>query len=264
MIMKQRKANMIGRNSTARSESNFEGADVESGLISEKPIRTMRPRQHRQQSCRLPMLCFGLMVGTFVYCQMLRSFSSNASFQYLRQSNTFVVPKYTEPFNHDNIAFDATHLVMVACHSTLVGANIQDAAWDETTWHILDYQRGQGLPQAIVAHIQAGIVEAQRDPNALLIFSGGETRSDGTGPWSESSSYFRVADTLALWQTTTNSSSSSITDVRSRTVTEEFATDSFENLMFSICRFKEVTGSYPQKNYSCWIYFQGGSISVST
>ena len=119
---------------------------------------------------------------------------------------------------------------MVACHSTLVGANIQDAAWDETTWHILDYQRGQGLPQAIVAHIQAGIVEAQRDPNALLIFSGGETRSDGTGPWSESSSYFRVADNLALWQTTTNSSSSSITDVRSRTVTEEFATDSFENL----------------------------------
>jgi len=98
MIMKQRKANMIGRNSTARGESNFEGADVESGLISEKPIRTMRPRQHRQQSCRLPMLCFGLMVGTFVYCQMLRSFSSNASFQYLRQSNTFVVPKYTEPF----------------------------------------------------------------------------------------------------------------------------------------------------------------------
>ena len=33
--------------------------------------------------------------------------------------------------------------------------------------------------------------------------------------------------------------------VRARTVTEEYATDSFENLMFSICRFREVTGSYP-------------------
>lgn len=35
--------------------------------------------------------------------------------------------------------------------------------------------------------------------------------------------------------------------VRARTTTEEFATDSFQNLMYSICRFKEVTGNYPNK-----------------
>ncbi|KAL3932619.1 MAG: hypothetical protein SGBAC_010765 [Bacillariaceae sp.] len=34
-------------------------------------------------------------------------------------------------------------------------------------------------------------------------------------------------------------------NVRSRTTTEEFALDSYQNLLFSICRFKEVTGSYP-------------------
>jgi hypothetical protein len=33
--------------------------------------------------------------------------------------------------------------------------------------------------------------------------------------------------------------------VRARTAAEEFATDSFQNLMFSICRFREVTGAYP-------------------
>jgi hypothetical protein len=84
---------------------------------------------------------------------------------------------------------------------------------------LLDYQKGKGLPQAIVAHIQAGIHQAAEDEDSLLIFSGGETRSV-TGPLTEGSSYFRVADALQLWQG----------NVRARTVTEEFATDSFENL----------------------------------
>ena len=32
-----------------------------------------------------------------------------------------------------------------------------------------------------------------------------------------------------------------------RVVSEEFARDSYENLLFSICRFHEVTGRYPDK-----------------
>ncbi len=70
-----------------------------------------------------------------------------------------------------------------------------------------------------MAHIQAGIWHAADDPDSLLIFSGGETRAL-TGPLTEGSSYFRVADALQLWQS----------NVRARSVTEEFATDSFENL----------------------------------
>ncbi|KAL9251645.1 hypothetical protein AKJ16_DCAP12318 [Drosera capensis] len=34
--------------------------------------------------------------------------------------------------------------------------------------------------------------------------------------------------------------------VRWRALTEEHARDSFENLLFSVCRFREITGSYPQ------------------
>ena len=100
----------------------------------------------------------------------------------------------------------------------------------------MDYQRGHGLPQAIIAHIKAGIEEATRDPDSLLIFSGGETRSV-TGPLSEGSSYFHVADSLNLWETSTTAkvgggghATQELPSVRSRTVTEEFATDSFENL----------------------------------
>ena len=87
---------------------------------------------------------------------------------------------------------------------------------------LLDYQKGQGLPQAIQAHIQAGIDQANMDPDSLLIFSGGETRAV-TGPLTEGSSYFHAADAMQLWPTGSST-------VRARTVTEEFATDSFENL----------------------------------
>ena len=86
---------------------------------------------------------------------------------------------------------------------------------------LLDYQKGQGLPEAIKGHIVAGIEETNRDTDSLLIFSGGETRG-ATGPLSEGSSYFHVADAMKLWPTTGT--------VRSRTITEEFGTDSFENL----------------------------------
>ncbi|KAK9096376.1 hypothetical protein Sjap_021873 [Stephania japonica] len=34
-------------------------------------------------------------------------------------------------------------------------------------------------------------------------------------------------------------------DVRRRALTEEHARDSFENLLFSVCRFRELTGTYP-------------------
>ncbi len=146
-----------------------------------------------------------------------------------------------------------------------------------------DYQRNRGLPQAIVSHIQAGIDIALHDENSLLVFSGGQTRSQ-TGPESEGGSYFRVADALELWDgrnvfahddndgaaaadddafsaekhinetldygndsTNENRHPSTTTTVRARTIAEEYATDSFENLLFSICRFHEVTGSYPRK-----------------
>jgi hypothetical protein len=44
-----------------------------------------------------------------------------------------------------------------------------------------------------------------------------------------------------------SSTTTTATTVRARTIAEEYATDSFENLSFSICRFHEVTGSYPQR-----------------
>lgn len=151
--------------------------------------------------------------------------------------NVWVAEK-SQPFNEDGLAVNADHLIMVAGHSVTVSGHLQDADVDEKDWFLLDYQKGQGLPQAIYAHIFTGIDEARKDTKSLLIFSGGETRSV-SGPQTESQAYYHVADAMNLWPD--NSS------VRARTSTEEFATDSFENLLFSICRFREITGSYPKE-----------------
>jgi hypothetical protein len=35
--------------------------------------------------------------------------------------------------------------------------------------------------------------------------------------------------------------------LRNRTIVEEYARDSWENLIFSICRFRELTGRYPER-----------------
>jgi hypothetical protein len=38
-----------------------------------------------------------------------------------------------------------------------------------------------------------------------------------------------------------------VLQVRARTAAETFARDSFENLLFSIARFREITGAYPKQ-----------------
>ena len=129
---------------------------------------------------------------------------------------------------------------MVAGHSVTVSGDLQDADHDEKDWFLLEYQKGKGLPEVITAHIKRGIEEADKDPDSLLVFSGGETRAS-TGPFTEAASYFNVADAMKLWPKNPSST------VRARTAAEEYATDSFQNLMFSICRFHEVTGAYPTK-----------------
>ncbi|RPA96582.1 hypothetical protein L873DRAFT_1743633 [Choiromyces venosus 120613-1] len=97
---------------------------------------------------------------------------------------------------------------------------------------IEDFQRGE--VDTYVRHIKAGIEAASQDPESLLVFSGGETKS-AAGPLSEAESYYRLAHTLNLLPTT----------LLSRTTTEIHARDSYQNLIFSIARFHELTNTYP-------------------
>jgi hypothetical protein len=124
----------------------------------------------------------------------------------------------------------AQHAVIVAGHAILKRF---DDIESDASWMLLDFQKGE--PKHYIRHVQRGVELAAADPEALLIFSGGQSRAEA-GPRSEAQSYFAIADMRGWW---------GVHDVARRAITEEFARDSFENLLFGICRFKEYTGAYP-------------------
>ena len=64
---------------------------------------------------------------------------------------------------------------------------------EENSWFLEPYQKNPGQASTFLAHIQAGIEVAVKDDDALLLFSGGETRK-GAGPRSEAQSYWAVAE----------------------------------------------------------------------
>mmetsp|Transcript_952 Transcript_952/g.2861 ORF Transcript_952/g.2861 Transcript_952/m.2861 type:complete len:358 (-) Transcript_952:238-1311(-) len=154
----------------------------------------------------------------------------------------------------DELAFNASrlqgldHLVMVAGHAILRAGALDGVDVRDSAWHLEGYQRDQDLPVALVGHIRRGVEAAAADPGALLVFSGGQTRP-GAGPRDEGSGYYRVAEHFAWWghaRRSTTTAPSGV-PVSERTVTEDYAADSFQNLLFSLCRFREVVGRYPTR-----------------
>ncbi|KAL0560372.1 hypothetical protein IC582_000773 [Cucumis melo] len=128
------------------------------------------------------------------------------------------------------------NLVMVAGHSVYVSSSCEKVE-KEDSWVLESYQKHPGQAATFISHIKEGVEIAAMDDAALLLFSGGETRKNA-GPRSEAQSYWAVAESKGWFGNKEN--------VRSRALTEEHARDSFENLLFSICRFRELTGKYPQ------------------
>lgn len=172
------------------------------------------------------VLCWGLF---FMFAMKSDPFSAVSSS--LRGATSNVATKNRAV---PSAAVEPAHLIIVAGHAALKLSMLPKATYTDDAWYLLSYQRNQGFPQIISSHIKKGIELLQGDSAALLIFSGGETRKE-VGPISEAASYYYVAQ-ANNW----------LSDVLApRVFLEEFARDSLENLMFSICRFREVIGRYP-------------------
>lgn len=100
-----------------------------------------------------------------------------------------------EKFNvgSDNYPFaKLKNLVMVAGHSVYT-SNSCGKVDKEDSWFLEPYQKHPGQAASFVTHIQEGVEIVAKDDEALLLFSGGETRKDA-GPRSEAQSYWSVAE----------------------------------------------------------------------
>lgn len=140
----------------------------------------------------------------------------------------------------------ATHLIIVPGHGVFFGLDANRWA-DETQWALEPFQRGfhGQFVQTLARHIAKSIALLKESLNtSLVVFSGGESRPH-VGPKSEALSYYLVAEANNFFQEGTGASASEV--VRPRLIAEEYARDSYENILFSICRFHEVTGSYPER-----------------
>lgn len=124
-----------------------------------------------------------------------------------------------------------SHLVLLPCHSIYKSSKLDPH--DPQSWHLAPFQIEANDHLTFIQHIvKAFAVYNDNQTTAALVISGGMTKDDA-GEVSESASYFRCAEVLGL--------------KANRVILEEYARDSFENLLFSLCAFKEKYGVYPQR-----------------
>lgn len=131
-------------------------------------------------------------------------------------------------------------LVIIPGHAVLgtEGGVVPDSPFDAKFWKLMDFQEGE-LPY-YREHMLAGIVELVHNPKSLLVFSGGRTCPNST--WSEAASYAAASRKCGWWISESTAISNK---VEKRIALEEFATDSLENFLFSICRYYLQTGEWP-------------------
>jgi hypothetical protein len=133
-------------------------------------------------------------------------------------------------------------LVLVAGHAIPRHFDRLDS---DAGWHLKHFQHGEG--GLYVDHVRVGVELAAESGESLLIFAGGQT-DRAAGPRSEGQGYWLVAERLGWFGEAA---------VRERATTEEFSLDSFQNVLFGLCRFKEVTGRYPEQLIAVGWKFKG-------
>ncbi|TPX36676.1 hypothetical protein SmJEL517_g01196 [Synchytrium microbalum] len=188
------------------------------------------------------LLGIGLVLSLITNIWLLSNWNSDSSLPDIKSSHSLIIDgpaKILKTCKAGPCADVASldHLVMVPCHAVYIGSNLSDSA-NENNWYLEQHQKGQ--VDVYLSHIRQGI-QMLREEGTILVFSGGQTRLPA-GHRSEASSYWLVADSM-LWF----GFNETLPDLPNRVTTEEFAKDSFENLLFSICRFREFTGRYPRR-----------------
>ncbi|KAH9321678.1 hypothetical protein KI387_016317, partial [Taxus chinensis] len=136
----------------------------------------------------LLLLCLSLCFGTFILV-LIAFYDSNVH----RGAPLFHSVNRREQgavYPYENLKI----LVMVAGNSVYTGGSNFHKGEGEEAWYLESYQKHPGQAATFVDHIKIGIERVAVDEEALLLFSGGETRKD-TGPRSEAQSYWNVADT---------------------------------------------------------------------
>lgn len=133
-----------------------------------------------------------------------------------------------------------TELVVVCCHGIFMGEPHQMV--DENQWVLQPFQRSDPLVnkpsehETFIQHILTAATITHNDPRTLLVFSGGKTTN---APRAEAESYGIILKHIV-------DNNAVLFPAGVRYALETYATDSYQNLVFSIIRFRQLTGAYPR------------------
>ena len=122
--------------------------------------------------------------------------------------------------------------------------------WDLGSWLPKSYHCKDHL-RCFIEINRAGVELAAADSSALLIPSG--TATDGRNTLTEAQGFELLAEKLGWF---------GHPEVKSRMYPEIFATTSYLNLIYSICRFFEVTGKYPDRVLIPGMSYKEGRFSL--
>lgn len=181
------------------------------------------------------------------------------------RSNNSTQENTQPPFSHpDHVITPPNYsgidsLIIVCCHA-IFHPDASHPSFplksphDERNWHLASFQQSSpktgklGEHETFLAHVDAGLEALVTGPLAsqsLLVLSGGPTKSSLT-PLSEARSYYNAALAQAAAQGQPGGGTAKVLYDGGRIVLEEHATDSFQNLLFSILLFRRTTGRYPK------------------
>lgn len=172
-------------------------------------------------------------------------------------------PDFTHP-EHEDIpapSFDnIVNLTIVCCHAIYHPSPFLDdfplySPYEEANWHLAPFQMSNletgkpGEHETFLSHLTAGLETLTTGSwagKSLLVFSGGATKQSLT-PVSEARSYYHAALAQTFYQGHKHGGPVKKLFDKQRILLEEHATDSFQNLLFSILLFRRTTGVYPHQ-----------------
>ncbi|KAK1070853.1 hypothetical protein LTR12_017398 [Friedmanniomyces endolithicus] len=132
-----------------------------------------------------------------------------------------------------------TKLVVVCCHAAYTGDGTDFL--EEEQWLLQPFQRSDFPTRkpsetgTFLTHISTGALLCLSDSDDMLMFSGGHTL---TSQRSEAGGYNRIFHALVQ--------NKLVPAPAFPPIEEEHATDSYQNLLFSILRFQDLVGRYPE------------------
>ncbi|KAF2262751.1 hypothetical protein CC78DRAFT_467397 [Lojkania enalia] len=174
-----------------------------------------------------------------------------------RDSPSFSHPDHViPPPSYDGVE----NLVVVCCHA-IFHPDVLDPSFplnsphNESNWYLAPFQESNaetgkpGEHETFLAHMSAGVETLTIGPwadSSVLVFSGGVTKAALT-PLSEARSYYHAALAEAMVNGYRDGGPVKTLFDQGRILLEEQATDSFQNLLFSILLFRQTTGFYPKQ-----------------